>query len=173
MARKAAVVKQKPAPRRWTYEDYLRLPEDGYRYEVVWGELTMPPSPTSGHQRALGNLFSTLLQHVRAGDLGAVYMAPLDVVLAEQNVLQPDILYIAKERLNIVTEANVTGSPDLVIEVLSPGTAALDRGRRMDAFAAAGVPYCWLVDPRSRTFEVYELREERYAMVQRFVEDEI
>ena len=96
----------------------------------------------------------------------------MDVVLAEHNVLQPDILFIAKERLLIVTEANVTGSPDLVIEVLSPGTAALDRGRRMDAFAAAGVHRCWLVDPRSRTFEVYELRDERYEMVQRFVEDE-
>ena len=159
------------SPRVWTYADYLHIPADGYRYEVVWGELiVMPPSPTSGHQRIILNLASKLHQHVLEQDQGDVYIAPLDVVLSEHNVLQPDILYIAKERLDILTEANVTGSPDLVIEVLSPGTAALDRGRRMDAFAAAGVPHYWLVNQRLRTIEAYELSGERYEMVSRLTE---
>ena len=173
-------VQRKPAAQRkarkpgspsvWTYEDYLHIPDDGYRYEVVWGELTVPPSPTFGHQRVLGILFSTLHQHVTAHDLGVVCVAPLDVVLSEQNVLQPDILFVTKERLHIVTEANVNGAPDLVIEVLSPGTAAVDRGRRMDAFAAFGVLHCWLIDPLSHSLEVYELRGERYEMVSRLTE---
>jgi len=172
MAPRKGATTQQPAPRVWTYKDYVCIPEDGYRYEVLWGELIMPPSPTAGHQRVLGNLFSALHQHVTAHDLGAVYIAPLDVVLSEHNVLQPDILFISKERLDIVTETHVAGSPDLVIEVLSPGTAAADRGRRMDAYAAFGVAHCWLVDPRSHTFEVYELRGERYELVARFIEAE-
>jgi len=170
--RKGTTLAQRPSPRAWTYEDYLRIPNDGNRYEVAWGELTMPPSPTSGHQRVVGALFSALYQHVASLDLGAVFVAPLDVVLSEHNVLQPDILFVSKERLDIVTETHVAGSPDLVIEVLSPGTAAFDRGRRMDAYAAFGVTHCWLVDPRSHAFEVYELRGERYELVARFTEDD-
>ncbi len=168
--RRAPTAKRQPAPRVWTYKDYLCIPEDGYRYEVVWGELIMPPAPVPAHQRVVLRLATLLLEHVATNDLGAVYVAPLDVVLSEHNVLQPDILFIRKDRLNIVTETHVAGSPDLVIEVLSPGTAAADRGRRMDAYAAFGVPHCWLVDPRSHTFEVYELRGERYELVARFTE---
>jgi len=170
--RKGTTLAQKPSPRAWTYEDYLRIPDDGNRYEVVWGELIMPPSPTPGHQSVVVNLSRILSEHVTAYDLGRVYVAPLDVVLAEHNVLQPDILFISKERLGIVTETHVAGSPDLVVEVLSPGTAAFDRGRRMDAYAAFGVAHCWLVDPRSHAFEVYELRGERYELVARFIEAE-
>src|SRR6266568_23138 len=151
-------------PRTWSYQDYLRIPDDGYRYEVLWGELVMPPSPTTAHQRVIVSLTRILSQHVITHDLGEIFVAPLDVVLSEQNVLQPDILFIAKEHLHIVTEANVSGSPDLVIEVLSPGTAAVDRGRRMDAFAAFGVPHCWLVDPHSRSLEIHEPRGERYEL---------
>ena len=173
MARRRGVtLPKKPSPRVWTYDDYLRIPDDGNRYEVVWGELIMPPSPNAAHQRVVLNLASVLLYHTTAHDLGAVYVAPFDVVLSEHNVLQPDILFIRKERLSIVTETHVAGSPDLVIEVLSPGTAAFDRGRRMDAYAAFGVDHCWLVDPRSRSLEVYELRGERYELIVRLMEEE-
>lgn len=153
--------------RRWTYEDYLQIPDDGQRYEIIWGELHVVPSPIPAHQRIAISLASLLLAHVRSNRLGEVYAAPLDVVLAVHNVVQPDVLFIAQEHLSIVTATNVTGAPDLVVEVLSPGTAARDRSTKRDAYAAAGVPHYWLVDPRSRSLEAYELRQAAYALVYR------
>ena len=153
--------------RRWTYEDYLQIPDDGQRYEIIWGELHVVPSPIPAHQRIAISLASLLLAHVRSNRLGEVYAAPLDVVLAVHNVVQPDVLFIAQEHLSIVTATNVTGAPDLVVEVLSPGTAARDRSTKRDAYAAARVPHYWLADPRSRSLEDYELRQGSYTLVYR------
>jgi Uma2 family endonuclease len=139
---------------------------------VLWGELIVPPAPSIGHQRVIVNLSRILSQHTTTRDLGVILVAPVDVVLSEENVLQPDMLYVSKERSQVITETNLRGAPDLAIEVLSPSTAALDRGRRMDAFAAAGVLHYWLANPRSKTLEVYELRDDRYEMTVRVAEDE-
>ncbi len=139
-----------------TYEDYVLLPDDGKRYEILDGDLYVTPSPTARHQRVSRNLFLTLARHVQAHELGEVLAAPLDVILADDSIAQPDILFISKERLPIVRDW-VHGAPDLVIEILSPGTRERDRTLKRHLYARYGVRELWLVDPEARTVEVFTL----------------
>jgi Uma2 family endonuclease len=155
-----------PEPGHWTYADYCAIPEDGHRYEVIEGQLYVAPSPTPLHQRAVSRLAYYLIGHTLAHDLGEIFVAPLDVVLSLRTVVQPDILFLRKERLSIVTGANIPEAPDLVVEVLSPGTRAYDRIRKRDAYAAYGVQWYWMVDPQRRTLEEYERREGVYVLTQ-------
>ena len=147
-----------PSPRvKFTYEDYRRTPEDK-RYELIDGDLIMVPSTRAAHQnlmRELGVIFDRYAKE-RGGE---VYFAPFDVVLSDTDVLQPDILYISNERLHILTEDNVRGAPDLVIEILSPGTADRDRTLKRSLYARHGVREYWLVDPQTSTVEVLWSRE--------------
>ncbi len=101
---------------KFTYSDYLQMPDEK-RYELLDGKFYMVPSPNEAHQRISRNLGFLLWQHNRKSRAGFVYSAPLDVVLSEENVVQPDILYISKERFDIVTDNNVSGSPDLKIDL--------------------------------------------------------
>ena len=144
---------------KMTYADYAAMPDDGHRYQVIEGKLTMTPAPNMLHQEALANLFRLVDDHVRGAGLGKVLFAPCDVVLSDENVVQPDLLFISKERLNIITDANVQGAPDLVVELLSPGTANLDRTRKRDLYARFGVREYWLVSPEAGTAEVLVLRK--------------
>ncbi len=142
-----------PVP-RITYQDYLQLPEGG-RWEVLEGDLRMVPAPGELHQRVSSGLYDALKAFVKQHGLGRVYYAPMDVILAEDSVLQPDLLLIRKDRLSILVPEGVRGAPDLVIEVLSPGpTAARDRGIKRHLYGRYGVQEYWLVDPDARTVEV-------------------
>jgi Uma2 family endonuclease len=141
---------------RLTYQDYVLLPDDGKRYEILDGDLYVTPSPTVRHQRTSRNLFLALAEHVRAQALGEVLAAPLDVILADDSIAQPDILFISNERLPIVRDW-VHGAPDLVIEILSTGTRERDRTLKRHLYARHGVRELWLVDPEARTAEVYSL----------------
>src|SRR5205814_7415211 len=105
-----------------TYEDYVALPDDGNRYEVIEGELCLVPAPNRRHQDVLLNLAVELRNFVRSRGLGHVYVAPFDVVLSDANIVQPDVVFVSKGRLNILTKAGATGAPDLAIEVLSGST---------------------------------------------------
>lgn len=127
---------------KFTYEDYLLLPKDK-RYELIKGEIYMVPSPTPVHQWESKRRFLALDDHVSEHTLGEVYYAPLDVVLSEEDVVQPDLLYISKERSHILTEKNIQGAPDLVVEILSPGTAERDRTLKRKLYARHGVLECW------------------------------
>ncbi len=148
-----------------TYEDLRRMPEDGKRYELIDGEVYMTPSPNTKHQAVVGNLHVALRQFVAQRNLGKVFLAPFDVVFGERTAVQPDLLFIRKERLSILTDLNVQGAPDLVIEVLSPGTASFDRETKLQVYARAGVPELWYVDPRSDTVEILNLgSDRRYAL---------
>lgn len=143
-----------------TYEDYLRLPDDGKRYEVLEGELFVSPAPKTKHQIISGNLFAILHSHVRQRKLGRVLAAPTDVVLSRTNVVQPDLLFISNAHRKILTERNVQGGPDLVVEILSEFTEAQDRTLKMQIYARYGVQQYWLIDPDRETLEVYELDPE-------------
>jgi Uma2 family endonuclease len=149
---------------KFTYKDYLQLPEEK-RYELIEGEFFMVPSPSWSHQTISANLFRALDGYVRAYNLGEVRYAPLDVILSEENVLQPDILFISKERFSIITDKNVQGAPDLVIEILSSTTAERDRGLKQKLYAKFGVREYWLVDPDKETIEVLSLAEEGFENV--------
>ena len=112
-----------PQPKiKLTYEDYAKTPE-GERWELINGELIMPPSPKEAHQSSQINLGSRMFLFTQDSGLGKVYFAPFDVVLSDTDTVQPDLLFVSKERLHIITPDNVQGAPDLVAEIRSPSTA--------------------------------------------------
>jgi len=150
-----------------TYSDYAALPDDGRRYELHHGELSVTPAPGTRHQGAIVNLITLLNEHVRSRGLGRAFVAPTDCILSNVTVVQPDVLYIATDRLTIISERGIEGAPTLVVEVLSPSTARLDRDRKMKLYAEHGVPYYWIVDPESRSVEAYTLTGAAYALAGR------
>ena len=138
---------------RFTYEDYLLLPEDR-RYEILDGDLFMTPAPTPYHQLVSRNLEFLLHRHVREHGLGEVIYAPCDVVLSKTDVLQPDILFVAADRRSIIGEKYIAGSPDLIVEVLSPATADRDTEVKTKIYARFGVKEMWIADPDAKTVAV-------------------
>ena len=147
---------------RFLASDIWDTPDDGKRYEVIDGVLYMTPPPNEGHQNAIAKLLYYVLPYVYQRDLGKVYPAPFGVVLDDENGVQPDIIFVARERSGIITDRGVEGAPDLVVEVLSPRTQSRDRGIKMRRYAAAGVPHYWILVPRTRSIEPYRLGERGY-----------
>ncbi len=138
---------------RFTYQDYLLLPEDK-RYEILDGELYVVAAPNTRHQRVSKRLELALIQHIEKQGFGEVFDAPYDVILSEENVVQPDLLYVRRERSSIVGEANLQGAPDLIVEILSPGTRGKDLEIKRKIYARFGVQEYWVVDPDVCTVEV-------------------
>jgi Uma2 family endonuclease len=128
---------------------------DGNRYEIVGGVRFMTPSPFERHQRASRNLLHLLLNHVEDRDLGEIYHAPIDVVLSDDTVLVPDIVFVSKSRIALIEERGIFGAPDLVVEILSRGTKSRDRGIKLRAYSDHGVREYWLLDPVRRTIEIF------------------
>ena len=124
---------------------------DGKRYEIVGGVRFMTPSPFERHQRASRNLEYLLMQYLEDRDLGEVYDAPIDVVLSDDTVLVPDIVFVSKARVSIIEQRGLFAAPDLVVEILSEGTKRRDRGIKLRAYAEHGVREYWLLDPVRRT----------------------
>ncbi len=150
-----------------TYKDYEALPADGRRYELHEGELSVTPAPSPHHQRILGNLNEIVRRHVQGQGLGEVLFAPLDCLLSETTVVQPDLVYLDNTRLAAVSARGVEGPPTLAVEILSPTTTLIDRSAKLQLYARHGVPYYWIVDPEARTVEVYSLSGQSYSMVTR------
>jgi Uma2 family endonuclease len=138
---------------KFTVDDYMSTPE-GTRYQLLDGEMILAPSPITRHQRTLFRLAQAISEFVVAHDLGEVFVAPYDVVFSRHDVAQPDVLFISNERSSIITDANIQGAPDLVVEVLSPGTARYDQGYKRTLYGRFGVREYWLVDPEADTVEV-------------------
>ncbi len=149
-----------PKPKlKFTVQDYMSTPE-GTRYQLLDGEMILAPSPTDKHQRLLANLYRAVHAFVAAGNLGQVRFAPLDVVLSNHDVAQPDLMFVSNERAGIITEANVQGAPDLVVEILSPSTAEYDEGYKRALYGRHGAREYWLIDPDAETVEVLVLGAE-------------
>ena len=142
---------------RFTYQDYLLLPEDK-RYEIIEGELIMVPAPISHHQDVSKSLFLRLNNYVESENLGKVYYAPIDVVLSNENIVQPDILFIFKQRLSIITEKNIQGAPDLVIEIISPLTREKDSLLKRKIYGKFGVKEFWLVNMEKKMLKCLLLK---------------
>ena len=142
------------------------MPEDGRRYQLIEGDLDVTPAPSATHQRVSRNLEFFLTDHIRRHRLGVILYAPIDVLLAPDTVVQPDVVFVSRERRSLVTERGIEGPPDLVVEVLSPKTRRLDRTTKMRVFARFGVRECWLVDPEAQTFEIFTLSGSAYVLVQ-------
>ncbi len=157
----------RPSP-RLTYEDYCHIPPGHQRYELIGGAIRVVPSPSVSHQEVSRRLLMALAAWVGDHGLGKTYHAPLDVVLSEHDVVQPDLVYISKDRYSIIKEANIWGAPDLVVEILSPATAAWDRGAKRQLYARSGVRELWLVDPQARSIEVAVLVDGALSTLQTY-----
>src|SRR5262245_2831289 len=156
-------------PRNLTYEDYVGLPDDGRRYEILDGELEVSPAPEPRHQAVSRNLLVLLHAHVQERGLGSIYYAPIDVILAPTTVMQPDLVYVARGRESIITERAIEGSPDLVVEILSSWSVARDRGKKAKLYAHFGIRHYWVVDPRALLIDLYEVGEgKKYRLVARY-----
>ena len=132
------------------------MPEDGNRYEAIGGELYVTPPPRVSHQRIAMNLVAALLPLLKQAGRGELFFAPVGVEFpATREGVQPDILFVSNERLDIVGEDWLRGPPDLVIEILSPSTAARDRNIKRKLYRRQGVAEYWIVDPVARTVEVW------------------
>ena len=153
--------------KKYTYEDYLKTPDD-VRYELIEGDLLMTPSPVTKHQRIMRELGFELLSFVRVKDLGEIFLAPFDVHLDNENVVEPDILFISKQRLHIIGEKNVQGPPDLVIEILSESTANRDLVQKKRLYAKFGVKEYWIVIPGEEIVEIYTLKDALYVLCKSF-----
>ena len=143
---------------RLTYQDYLNAPDDE-RYELLNGELILVASPNMDHQDVVTNLGTHVSVFVREGDLGKLYFAPTDVILSDSEVVQPDLLFISKEREHIRTPANIQGAPDLIVEILSPSSARRDWGYKRELYAKHEVKEYWIVDPTNRVVFVMLLND--------------
>ena len=154
--RKAVV--ERPKRKVWTYEDYLRL-TDGKRYEIINGRLEEMPAPTPWHQDISRNLEFLMWNFVREKKLGKVYDAPIDVVLEDRYVLQPDIIFISKERLGIIGEKAIMGPPDLVVEIISSATVRRDTIVKKGIYERFGVKEYWIVYPEEKAVEVWSLND--------------
>ena len=149
----------------FTYEDYRNTPDDK-RYELLDGELIMAPAPRLPHQRLVMKLGALLHGFVEKMGLGEIFAAPCDVLLSSTDVVQPDLLFVSTQREHILLgEDNVRGAPDLVVEVLSPSTAGLDRTFKRVLYAKYGVQEFWLVDPDAKTVTVLLLGESGFDLV--------
>jgi Uma2 family endonuclease len=147
-----------PPQGQWTYREYLALPDDGKRYEVIGGVLYVAPAPAPRHQRRVLNVAATLRGYVRAHDLGQVFIAPIDLLLPGAAPVQPDVLFIARDNPAVIDEEhNIEGVPDLVVEVASPSTARYDRREKLDLYARAGVPEYWIAESAEVTVELLVL----------------
>lgn len=139
-------------PIQFTYEDYLQLPEDR-RYEIIDGELTMVPSPATEHQRIVIAISSALYNFVHDGKIGEVFVSPMDVVLSDVDVVQPDIFFVSKKRNQIITETNIQGAPDFIVEVLSPFSIKRDYAIKRKLYSKYEVLEYWIVDPVKKQIE--------------------
>ena len=163
-----------PLQGEWTYEDYQRLPTDGWQYEVIHGRLIMVPAPRPTHQQIVIRLGTAIFNFLRQNPLGEVFPAPIDVLAPNKaEPVQPDLVFVAAERMDIVTQRAIEGAPDLTVEVLSPFNWLDDRRTKFALYAEMGVREYWIVDPDERTVEVFSLQEGRYALIQRFGPDEM
>ena len=138
-------------PAKLTYDDYLSLPNDGRRYEIIKGELYMSPAPSTDHQSFLLNLATQLHLINEEARLGKLFLAPTDVILSFTDIVQPDLIFIV-------------GSPDLGVEIISETTHKADRELKKQLYQTYGVREYWLVDLNTRQVEVWEIKKGKYRL---------
>jgi Uma2 family endonuclease len=146
-----------------TYHDYLLLPEDGKRYEILEGDLYMTPAPTPRHQLIVTRLNHVLMTYLDTHAIGTLLTAPTDVLLSDTDIVQPDLLFVREGGAAAITDKNIQGPPDLVVEILSPATAARDRELKRKRYEHFRVGEYWLIDPDANTLEILVLSGDRYT----------
>lgn len=150
-----------------TFDDLRHMPDDGKRREVLGGELIVNPAPRRDHQEVAANLDWILQRFLRSSGSGRVYTHPVDVYLGRHDIVQPDLVVIGSDRLGIYRpEGIVDEPPDIVVEILSPSTRAIDLVRKMALYARSGVPEYWVADPERRILDINKLRGDDYVRIE-------
>lgn len=161
----------------YTYDDYRTLQEDmSRRYELLHGDFYMVPAPTTRHQLISSNLYSLLRRQIKQHRLGKILYSPVDVILGHGNareVVQPDLVFVAASRSDIIKLHGIEGPPDLVVEILSAGTAERDRGYKLTMYARHGVGEYWIVDPDLQSLEVFQAGPAAYLAPVRYAQAEV
>ncbi len=146
---------------RLTYDDFLLFPDDGKQHEIIDGVHYVTPSPNLRHQELIGRLHLAIGNYLATRrHVGRVFLSRLDVVMSYYDVVEPDLLFVGADQLDILTKANVEGAPALVVEVLSPSTRKRDAGIKRQLFERAGVREYWLVDPDRDRVQVFRRNAE-------------
>ena len=149
-----------------TYDDFLQFPEDGKRHELIDGEHIVTPTPILRHQLISGKLFAAIHQHLQANPLGHVIYAPLDVILSNYDVVEPDLLFISHARLASLEPSHwIKCAPELVVEIGSPSTRKRDETVKRHLYERFGVDEYWVVDPDLDSIKVYRQEGGRYVRV--------
>ncbi|MHB8370685.1 MAG: Uma2 family endonuclease [Leptospirales bacterium] len=150
----------------WTYEDYLALPDvpGPLLYEVIDGELYRIPNPPTKHQSLVGEFFVVIATYLKQNPLGEIFVIPFDVIFspAPLQYVVPDLVFVSTARSAIVTEQNIQGIPDLIVEIISYWTERHDRQTKRSLYERFGVPEYWIVDPETETVQVFRLSAGRY-----------
>jgi Uma2 family endonuclease len=149
----------------WTYAEFARLPSDGNRYEVIAGELYVTPAPRPRHELISQRLNRLLDGFVVEHDLGWVFTAPIDVLFAEGEYVEPDLVFVRRERVGTISDRGIEAAPDLIIEILSDSTVKTDRGPKLRQYTRFGVPLYWIADPEAGHVEVFRLQENPHVPV--------
>ncbi len=157
-----AAVLEKQA-KRWTYEEYYRL-DDDQRHEIIDGNLLMAPSPDMWHQSWVGDLYTVVRHQVQRHKLGKVFVAPFDVVLDSENTVQPDLIFVATANLDIIKPRAIFGTPELLVELISPSSVRRDRYDKKELYARFGVKEYWIGDPANKSLEILTLKDGRYEL---------
>jgi Uma2 family endonuclease len=160
---KESTTVQNPVRTKLEYRDLLATPDDGKRYELIDGDLFVTPAPSPQHQRIVVRLYSSLAEYCRLRGSGEVFVAPLDVILAKRDVVEPDLIVVGDPRQ--VSKRGIEGPPKLAVEVLSPTTRSVDRTVKASRYARFGIPHYWIVDPKASRVECLRLRDEVYELV--------
>jgi Uma2 family endonuclease len=150
--------------KRWNYEDYLKL-EDDKRYEIVGGKLYMVPAPDFFHQYLSANIEFLMRKFIEEKALGYVVYAPTDVILDEENIVQPDILFISKENKGVIKKKGIFGAPDLVVEIVSTSSQYMDTFEKKELYEKFKIKEYWIVSPYMKGTEILSLNEKgKYAL---------
>jgi len=155
----------------WTYEDLLTLPDDGRRWEIIDGELYELTAPNLDHAAVIMNLILRFAPVVAAIG-GRIFTAPVDVFFGAANPVQPDIMVLLPDHLDLMAKRGLEGPPDILVEVLSPSNPEHDRLTKRALYARGGVPEYWLVDPDASSLEVLTLGGESFRLHTRAIGDE-
>lgn len=148
---------------KFTYEDYLLFPEDGKRHELIDGDHFMTPAPSMRHQRISRRLLTSFENFLKRNKLGEAFDVPSDVVLSETDVVQPDLLFVSAKRASLITDKNIQGAPDLVVEILSETTRKTDEVIKRKLYERHGISEYWIVDPELEAVKIYRMTEKGYT----------
>jgi Uma2 family endonuclease len=147
-----------------TYDDFVLFPDDGQRHELIDGEHYVTPSPVIRHQRVSYNLTLAIGMWLEQHPVGRLFFAPLDVVLSNFDVVEPDLLYVSNERAaEVLTPRHLRGAPDLVIEIGSPGTRKRDETIKRRLYERFGVTEYWIVDPELEVIRIYRRDGDKFG----------